>query len=137
MKSQTITVTQKAGKSADGKKTWPAAKFDLTLNVPENEQDFQSISNGMSSFDFAREQYIAKAEQAGRNAFKNATGEDAVRISKAQEASKGYTLNSRGEGITTVAREAAQYESELAKMAPEARAAFEALLRKASKSDSE
>ena len=135
MKSQTIAVEQKAGKSKDGKKDWPAGKFSLTINVPETEDDFRKLSNGMSSFDFAREQYAAKAEQAGRNAFKNASGEVDVRINKAQEAASGYELNSRGEGITTVAREASQYEAELAKLSPEARAAFEALVRKANKQD--
>ena len=124
----TVEVEAKAGKD------WPAGKFVATVNVPENEDDFKKISGGVSSFDFAVSQYTKKAENAATQAFKNQKGADIdVRIQKAQQAASNYTLNSRGEGVRSLANAA---EGMLANISdPATRAAMEALIAKAKGND--
>lgn len=123
-----VEVEVKAGKD------WPAAKFNVTVNVPETEEEFTKVSNGISSFDFATTQYTAKAVSAATQAYKNQKEGDAeARIAKAVQAAANYALNSRGEGIRSAAKVA---EARLDSIAdPETRAAVEALIRKAQGKD--
>lgn len=126
MRSSNVTIEVDAKEGKD----WPAGKFTAVVNIPENEEDFKKISGGVSSFDFAVSQYSKKAENAGAQAFKNQKGKDlATRVQKAQEAVSNYALNSRGEGVRTLANAA---ESMLANITdPATRAAMEALILKA------
>lgn len=126
MQKETVSIEVAAKEGKD----WPAAKFTATVNVPQTEEEFLKISNGVSSFDFAVSQYRTKAENAGTQAYKNQKEGDAdTRIGKARQAVENFTLNSRGEGIRSAAKEA---EARLDSISdPATRAAVEALIRKA------
>lgn len=129
MRSVTLNIEVPAATKPS--QTWGAAnKFTATLNVPENEAEFQKLSNGVSSFDFAVAQFEKKGENATLAAYKNQKEGDAdTRIAKARTAAENFTLNSRGEGIRTAAKTAEAYLDGITD--PAAREAMAALIAKA------
>lgn len=126
MRQQNITLEISKTEGKD----WDAAKYQVTVNVPETEAEFVKASNGVSSLDFAIAQFVKKAENAAVAAYKNQKEADtATRIQKSQDTASNFTLNSRGEGIRTAAKAAESYLDSITD--PTARAAMEALIAKA------